>query len=95
MEVEEDPVEKRRVDRKLSLYLFIFIVVSGILFILNVGMVYSFYSGVAVYIPETYSVQVGQLVLLLGPFSLLFLEWYLYDLLIEPFRRRSSRNIAK
>jgi hypothetical protein len=86
-EVNDDPVAVRRARRALGLYIAGFIFVSSLLLILNVGMVYSLYSGIAIFIPETFARQIGQLLLLIGPFMLLFVEWYLYDLLRHPFRR--------
>jgi hypothetical protein len=86
-EVNDDPVAVRRARRALALYLAGFIFVSCILLILNVGMVYSLYTGIAILIPDPFAKQIGQLLLLVGPFILLFVEWYLFDLIRHPFRR--------
>jgi hypothetical protein len=86
-EANDDPVAVRRARRALAFYIAGFMFVSSLLLILNVGMVYSFYTGIAIFIPETFARQIGQLLLLIGPFMLLFLEWYLYDLIRQPFRR--------
>jgi len=86
-DANDDPVAVRKARRALALYIAGFIFVSSLLLILNIGMVYSLYTGIAFFIPETFSKQIGQLLLLIGPFALLFLEWYLYDLLRQPFRR--------
>jgi hypothetical protein len=83
----DDPVAVRRARRALALYIAGFIFVSSLLLILNVGMVYSLYTGIAIFLTESFAQQIGQLLLLIGPFALLFLEWYLYDLLRQPFRR--------
>jgi len=83
----DDPVAVRRARRALALYIAGFIFVSSLLLILNIGMIYSLYTGIAMYIDEPFSKKIGQLLLLIGPFALLFLEWYLYDLLRQPFRR--------
>lgn len=72
---------------QLFLYVIFVSIVSSVLLVINVGMVYSIYTEAAQYIPENLSQQIGQLVLLVFPFAILFLEWYLYDLLIGPFRR--------
>jgi hypothetical protein len=86
-EANDDPVAVRRARRALALYIAGFILVSSLLLVLNVGMVYSLYTGIAIFIPESFARQIGQLLLLIGPFMLLFLEWYLYDLIRQPFRR--------
>ncbi|MDZ4849660.1 MAG: hypothetical protein SGI77_10215 [Pirellulaceae bacterium] len=73
---------------KLAGYVVATIFVSCIAMLVNVGLVYALYSGIAQFaIKETYSKQLGQFVLLLGPFLLLFPEWLLYDLLTTPFRK--------
>ena len=77
----------RRARRFLAIYIFGYVFVSSLMLLLNVGMVFSLYTGIAIFIPEVFSKQIGQLVLLLGPFMLLFMEWFLYDLLTQPFRR--------
>ena len=86
-EVNDDPKAVRRARRALALYLAGFVFVSSLLLIVNVGMVYSLYTGLAIFIPEAFARQIGQLLLLTGPFILLFVEWFLYDLLRHPFRR--------
>lgn len=83
---DNDLSASRRARRFLAIYILGYVILSSLLLLLNVGMVYSLYSGLAILIPESFSKQIGQLVLLLGPFLLLFLEWYLYDLLTQPFR---------
>ena len=82
-------LEGRRALRYLALYVFVTMLVSCIALIVNVGLIYALYTGVAQYmITEAYSKKIGQLVLLLGPFMLLFPEWLLYDILVAPFRHK-------
>lgn len=79
----------RRAFGYLAIYVFATMIVSCLALVVNVGIVYALYSGIAPFVfHETYSKQIGQFVLLLGPFLLLFPEWLLYDILISPFRQK-------
>ena len=89
-EVKRSPaygVDDRRATRRLALYIIVTLLASCFMLVFNVGMVYSLYSSIAIVIPENISKQVGQLILLFGPFVLLFPEWMLYDVLVASFRR--------
>ena len=73
--------------RQLALYVFVTMLISCVALILNVGLIYALYTGIAQYaISEAYSKKIGQFVLLIGPFMLLFPEWLVYDILVAPFR---------
>ena len=84
---EDAPV--RRAFWYLAIYIAVTMLVSCLALLLNVGLVYALYTGIAPFIvAEVYSKQLGQFVLLLGPFLLLFPEWLLYDILVTPFRQK-------
>ncbi len=75
---------------RLAAYVVMIFLVSGVLLLLNVGIVYAVFAGLAQYtLDETYAQKIGQFVLFIGPFLLLFPEWYIYDVLIAPSRQRS------
>jgi hypothetical protein len=75
---------------RLAAYVAMTFLVSGVLLLLNVGIVYTVFAGLAQYtLDETYAQKIGQFVLFIGPFLLLFPEWYIYDVLIAPSRQRS------
>jgi hypothetical protein len=79
----------RRALKHLGLYVFFTMLVSCVALIVNVALVYAWYTGIAqVAITEAYSKKIGQFVLLLGPFLLLFPEWLVYDILVAPFRTK-------
>ncbi len=73
----------------LAIYVFVTMLVSCVALIINVGLIYALYTGIAQFvITEAYSKKLGQLVLLIGPFMLLFPEWLVYDILAAPFRQK-------
>jgi hypothetical protein len=81
--------EGRRAIGRLALYVLLTVAVSCIALLFNVGLIYALYTGVAQFaINEAYSKRIGQLVLLVGPFLLLFPEWMFYDMLVAPFRQK-------
>ncbi len=53
---------------------------------LNMGMVWVLFTAMRELMPEGVQIYGGQFFLYLAPFMLLFLEWWLWDLLIDPFR---------
>ncbi len=79
----------RRALQHLAFYVFLTMLVSCVALIINVALIYALYTGIAqVAINEAYSKKIGQFVLLIGPFLLLFPEWLVYDILVAPFRQR-------
>lgn len=84
-----DDFEGRRAIWNLVIYVVATMLLSSVALIINVGLVYALYTGIAQFIvAEAYSKQLGQFILLLGPFLLLFPEWLLYDILVSPFRHK-------
>ncbi len=87
--LSSDDIEGRRANWYLVIYVVVTMLVSCVALIINVGLVYALYTGIAQFVvAEAYSKQLGQFVLLLGPFLLLFPEWLLYDILVSPFRHK-------
>jgi hypothetical protein len=74
-------IENRAV-RKLVLYVIGIIFVSSILFAINTGLVFSLAQGIAGLLPDLPGAsQLIQLVIFIGPVFLLYLEWYVWDVL--------------
>jgi hypothetical protein len=86
----EDDRDKRQAWWRLLAYVFVVVAISCFLLILNVGIVYTLFAGVAQFtLQESYAQKVGQFLLFIGPFLLLFPEWYVYDVFIGPRSLRS------
>lgn len=74
----------------LIFFLFLTLVFSSFLLVLNAGLSFSLYSGVRPSLPDNdWVLRVGQLALYSLPVLLLFLEWYLIDSVIDKVLRRS------
>jgi hypothetical protein len=85
------PVDQksRRALKHLGLYVLFTMLVSCVALIINVALVFAWYTGIAqIAITEAYSKKMGQFVLLIVPFLLLFPEWLVYDILVAPFRSK-------
>lgn len=77
----------RRAGLKLAAYVLATVFISSVLLIVNVGVVYTLFAGVAqLVVRESYSQKLGQFILFVGPFLLLFPEWLVYDILVSPSR---------
>ncbi len=86
---QTDDSQRRKAVWKLVAYLVVTMLASSVALILNVGIVYGLYTNLAQFaLSEDYAKRLGQLILLLGPFLLLFPEWLLFDLLVTPFRHK-------
>lgn len=84
-----DDAGGRRAIGYLAIYIGMTMLVSCLALLFNIGLVYALFTGIAPFVvAEAYSKQLGQFVLLLGPFLLLFPEWLLYDILVTPFRHK-------
>ena len=72
---------------RLAVYIFVTVFASVALLAVNMGMVYLVFTSLRGNFPELVVVYGGQLFLYTGPFMLLFLEWWLWDILSDQFRR--------
>ncbi len=91
--ISSKPVEKNQKHgtavARLAVYIFVTILISSILLILNVGVVYALFTWVSrASLSEEYAQKIGQFVLFTGPFLLLFPEWLIYDSLVSPLRHK-------
>jgi hypothetical protein len=76
--------------RKLVLYVLLIVFVSAILLAINTGMIYSLAQGVSQQLPDLPMIpQIAQLFIFVGPVTLLYLEWYVWDVISA--RRVRSR----
>ena len=76
---------------RLAVYVFVTILISSILLILNVGIVYAIFTWASrATLSEQYAQKIGQFVLFTGPFLLLFPEWLIYDSLASPSRYKNK-----
>lgn len=73
---------------RLAAYIFATIFVSVLLLAVNMGMVYLVFTSFQDQFPEIVVVYGGQAFLYTAPFMLLFLEWWLWDILSDQVRRR-------
>jgi hypothetical protein len=93
---EYDPKTEKRAMRRLAIYVFFFVLVSAVLLSVNTLMVYSLAQGIGKLLPEIMGISiVSQLMIFIGPMVLLYLEWFLWDVLsgqFSAFRIRSSRR---
>ncbi len=71
---------------RLGLYIFGTTLISCLALIANMGFMYVIFTGVVGYIYEPVALYVGQFILYVGPYLLLFLEWRLWDSMADPFR---------
>ena len=72
---------------RLAAYILATTLTSCVALVINMGMVYVLFHSVLDYLPPAAVIYVGQLMLYVGPYVLLFLEWRLWDSLTDPFRR--------
>jgi len=73
----------------LAAFSFLTVFVSCVALVFNAALIYALYQGSLQFLPIWFSmVQLGQLVLFIGPMILLFLEWLLWDYLSVRFRTR-------
>ncbi len=71
---------------RLFLYVTGTVLASVVALAINVSMAFVLFTASTPYMPEEVAVYGGQLFLYVVPFLLLFLEWWLWDILIDPFR---------
>lgn len=77
---------------KLALYVFGVVVVSTMMLAVNAGMIFGLFHGVASYLPGFPGIdQLMQLIVFIAPFLLLYLEWYVWDVISA--RRLRSHTI--
>jgi hypothetical protein len=71
----------------LAAFSFFTVLFSAIALVFNAALVFALYQGSLQFLPVWFSmVQLGQLILFVGPMLLLFLEWLLWDYLSVRFR---------
>ena len=72
---------------RLTLYALATMLASCVMLLVNLAMIFVLFNSLVGYIPEAAVVYIGQLMLYVGPYLLLFLEWRLWDSLTDPFQR--------
>lgn len=77
---------------KLAFYVFGVVVISTVLLAINAGMIFGLFHGVASYLPGFPGIdQLMQLIVFIAPFLLLYLEWYVWD--VVSARRLRSHTL--
>jgi hypothetical protein len=71
----------------LATFSFFTVLFSGVALVFNAALVFALYQGSLQFLPPWFAmVQLGQLILFVGPMLLLFLEWLLWDYVSVRFR---------
>lgn len=91
LDTETNPQVENRAVRKLVLYILGVVLVSAAMLAVNTGMIFALSQGVTTLLPEWTGIrQPIQMLIFLGPVLLLYLEWYLWDVITS--RRAPSRG---
>jgi hypothetical protein len=91
--METNSIERpQKAGWRLAAYLTLTVLMSCIALAVNVGLIYFVFTLVASYdyFQQSVIYYGGQFVLYVGPFLLLFLQWWLWDTLIDPFRTKKT-----
>ncbi|MEQ1825955.1 MAG: hypothetical protein ABL921_08400 [Pirellula sp.] len=77
--------------RRLVAYVLGIVLVSAVFLAINTGLVFSLAQGVSSILPEMIGLpQLVQLTMFVGPVFLLYLEWYVWDVLtVRRVRQRT------
>jgi energy-converting hydrogenase Eha subunit A len=91
---ESNPRIENQAVRKLVLYVLGVILVSTFLLTINTGMIFSLATGLLLLAPDLPMVpQLGQLFIFVCPILLLYLEWYVWDVVsARRIRSRASED---
>ncbi len=82
LDTETNPRVENRAVRKLVLYILGVVLVSAAMLAVNTGMIFALSQGVTTLLPEWIWIrQPIQMLIFLGPVLLLYLEWYLWDVI--------------
>jgi hypothetical protein len=91
MDQETNPGAENRAVRRLVLYVLGIVLVSAALLAVNTGLIFSLAQGISSVLPATIGIpQLVQLLIFVGPVLLLYLEWYVWDVMTS--RRVRSRT---
>ena len=83
-ESEFDPKTENRAAFLLAVYVLWFVLVSAGLLAINTWMIYSLAQGTARLLPEMYAITIlVQLMIFIGPMVLLYLEWFVWDVIFS------------
>jgi hypothetical protein len=89
MQQDYNAQNENRAVFKLVLYILGVILVSALMLAVNTGLVFSLAQGIATLLPEMIGVpQFVQLIIFVGPVVLLYLEWYVWDVMVVRKVRR-------
>jgi hypothetical protein len=84
------PIENKAV-RRLAYYIMWVVLTSSVLLAINTGLVFSLAQGIISILPNlTGGPHLEQFLIFVGPVFLLYLEWYVWDILTA--KRVSSRG---
>lgn len=80
---QDGKISETQARRFLTGYIFFVICVSALLFIFNMGIVYSLTRGIESRFSEVFGITgMVQFLLFVLPVGLVFAEWYLWDILL-------------